>query len=144
MTPVEMMVEMLATHHELARAMELLAQAIGGMIRGGPGGNGGNRGGARDLERPCSYQDFLKTHPPMFTSTAEPLDVEHWLRILEQKFQLLMVTDEQKVRFAAQQLLGSACAWWDTFNDMQPVDHHVTWQEFTTTFREYYIFLLVC
>ena len=22
---------------------------------------------------------------------------------------------------------------------MQPVDHHVTWQKFTTTFREYYI-----
>ena len=22
---------------------------------------------------------------------------------------------------------------------MQPVDHHVTWQEFTTAFREYYI-----
>ena len=65
--------------------------------------------------------------------------MEHWLRILEQKFQLLTVTEEQKVRFAAQQLLGSASAWWDTFNAMQSVDHHVTWQEFTTAFREYYI-----
>ena len=34
--------------------------------------------------------------------TIEPLDVEHWLRIMEQKFQLLTVTDEQKVRFATQ------------------------------------------
>ena len=59
--------------------------------------------------------------------TAEPLDAEHCLRILEQKFQLLTMTEEQKVRFAAQQLLGSANAWWDTFNAMQPVDHHVTW-----------------
>ena len=41
-------------------------------------------------------------HPPTFTPMAEPLDVEHWLRILEQKFLLLTVTDEQKVRFAAQ------------------------------------------
>ena len=41
-------------------------------------------------------------HPPMFTPTTEPLDMEHWLRILEQKFQLLTVTDEQKVSFAAQ------------------------------------------
>ena len=47
--------------------------------------------------------------------------------------------EEQKVRFATQQLLGSASAWWDTFNAMHPVDHRVTWQEFTTTFREYYI-----
>ena len=49
------------------------------------------------------------------------------------------MTDEQKVRFAAQQLLGSASAWWHTFNVMQPMDHHVTWLEFTTTFRQYYI-----
>ena len=74
-------------------------------------------------------------HPPMFKPTAKPLDAEHWLRILEQKFQLITVTKEQKVRFVAQQLLGSTSAWWDTFNAMQPVDHRVTWQEFTTTFR---------
>ena len=49
------------------------------------------------------------------------------------------MTNEQKVHFAAQQLLGSASAWWDTFNAMQPMDHHVTWQEFTTAFCQYYI-----
>ena len=75
----------------------------------------------------------------MFTPTAEPLDVEHRFRILEQKFQLLNVTDEQKVRFAAQHLLGPASAWWDTFNAMQPMDHHMTWREFTTAFHQYYI-----
>jgi hypothetical protein len=47
--------------------------------------------------------------------------------VLEQKFLLLTVTNEQKVCFAAQQLLGSASAWWDTFNAMQQVDHRVTW-----------------
>ena len=49
------------------------------------------------------------------------------------------MTDEQKVRFATQQFLGSASAWLDTFNAMQPVDHHVSWQEFTTAFHQYYI-----
>ena len=44
----------------------------------------------------------MKTHPPMFTPTAEPLDAEHWLRILEQKFLLLTITEEQKVRILAQ------------------------------------------
>jgi len=29
--------------------------------------------------------------------------------------------------------------WWDTFNALQPADRSLTWQEFTTTFREYYI-----
>jgi hypothetical protein len=80
---VEMMAEMLATRRELARAMELLAQAIGGFARGGPSGNGRNEGGARVPKRACSYQDFLGTHPPTFTPTTEPLDVEHWLRILK-------------------------------------------------------------
>jgi len=83
MTHVEMMSEMLAARRELARALEMLAQAIGGFARGGHGGNDGNRGGARGPEGPCSYQDFLKTHPPTFTPTAEPLDAEHWLCILE-------------------------------------------------------------
>ena len=49
------------------------------------------------------------------------------------------MTDEQKVRFAAQELLGLASAWWDTFNAMQQLDHWVTWQEFTAAFREFYI-----
>ena len=61
-----------------------------------------NGGGARGPEGPFSYQDFLKMHPPMFMPMAEPLDAEHWLHILEQKFLLLTVTDEQKVRFVVQ------------------------------------------
>ena len=57
MTHVEMMVEMLAAHRESARAMELLAQAISGISRGGHRGNGGNRGGARGPKGPYLYQD---------------------------------------------------------------------------------------
>ena len=126
MTPVEIMAELLAAcwesaaaHQETARAMDIMAQAIVGLARGGHGGNGGNGGGARHPKGPSSYQDFLKTHPPTFTPSDEPLDVEHWLHIMEQKFLLLDVADEQKVRFAAQQLLGSASAWWDTFHAME-------------------------
>ena len=37
MTHAEMMAEMLAARRESARAMELLAQAIGGFARGGHG-----------------------------------------------------------------------------------------------------------
>ena len=99
--------------------MEIMAQVITGLARGGPGGNGGNGGGARRPEGQSSYQDFLKTHPPTFMSSDGPLEVEHWLRTMEQKFWLLGVTDEQKVYFAAQQLLGSIGAWWETFHAME-------------------------
>ena len=86
MTHVKMMAEMLAARRESAYAVETLAQSIGGFVRGGLGGNGGNGGGAHGPKKPCSYQVFLGTHPPMFTPTAEPLYIEHWLCILEQKF----------------------------------------------------------
>ena len=77
MTHAEMMVELLVAHQESARAMDIMAQAVVGLARGGPGGNGGNGGGARYPEEPSSYQDFLKTHPPTFTPSDEPLDAEH-------------------------------------------------------------------
>ena len=102
MTHAKMMVELLAACRESARAMDIMAQAVAGLARGGHGGNGGNGGGARRPKGQSSYQDFLKTHPPTFTPSDEPLDAEHWLHILEQKFLLLDVADEQKVRFAAQ------------------------------------------
>jgi hypothetical protein len=80
------MAEMMAARRESARALEMQAHAIGGYTHGGPDGNGGNGGGARGPERPCSYQDFLGTHPPMFTPTAEPLDAKHLVHIMEPKF----------------------------------------------------------
>ena len=38
--------KMMVARRELARALEMLAQAIGGFAHGGTGGNGGNGGGA--------------------------------------------------------------------------------------------------
>jgi hypothetical protein len=42
MTQAEMMAELLASRRETARALELMAQAVGGLAHGGPGGNGGD------------------------------------------------------------------------------------------------------
>ena len=146
LSAAEVMVELLAARQEsaaarqeTARAMEIMAQAVAGLARGGPGGNGGNGGGARRPEGQSSYQDFLKTHPPTFTLLDDPLEAEHWLRMLEQKFRLLGVANEQKVHFASQQLLGSAGAWWETFLAAELPDHPATWQEFSTAFREFFI-----
>ena len=55
MTHAEMMAEMLVACRESARALEMLAQAIGGFTCGGSGGNGKNGGGAHGPERPCTY-----------------------------------------------------------------------------------------
>ncbi|XP_066351670.1 uncharacterized protein [Miscanthus floridulus] len=59
--------------------------------------------------------------------------------MLEQKFRLLRVANEQKVHFASQQFLGSVGAWWETFLAVELPDHPATWQEFSTAFHEFFI-----
>jgi hypothetical protein len=41
-------------------------------------------------------------HPPLFTEAGEPLEADHWLRVMESKFGLLHCTKVQKTLFAAQ------------------------------------------
>jgi hypothetical protein len=45
----------------------------------------------------------------------DPLDANHWLHVTETKFGLLNCSEFQKTLFAAQQLYGSASAWWATY-----------------------------
>ena len=84
MTPAKIMANLLAArresataHQEIARALDVMAQAVVGLAHGGHRGHGGNRDGAHCPEGLSSYQDFLKTHPPTFTPSDEPLEVEH-------------------------------------------------------------------
>jgi hypothetical protein len=89
----------------------------------------------------ASYQDFLSTQPPLFHKADEPLDANAWLRTIESKFILLSApcSDDNKALFAAQQLCGTACIWWDHYHAMQPAGHVVTWDEFRTAFRAHHI-----
>jgi hypothetical protein len=66
--------------------------------------------------------EFLATQPPTFTEASEPLEADHWLHIIESKFELLNYTKNQKTLFAAQQLLGDAREWWDSFTATRPAN----------------------
>jgi hypothetical protein len=74
---------------------ELLQQLIANSTRGG--------NGARNAPAlaPTTYSDFAATHPPLFTETGEPLEADHWLRVMESKFGLLRYTEMQKTLFTA-------------------------------------------
>jgi hypothetical protein len=100
---------------------------------------GGN--GARNAKAPAptTYSDFVTTHPPLFTEAGEPLEADHWLRVIESKFGLLRCTEVQKTLFAAQQLRGDASAWWANYTATRPTDYQVPWAEFRNAFRAYYI-----
>jgi hypothetical protein len=54
--------------------------------------NGTMVGNVRDQAR-NSYVEFLTTQPPNFTEASEPLEVDHWLRTIESKFELLNCTE---------------------------------------------------
>jgi hypothetical protein len=48
---------------------ELLQQLIANSTRGG--------NGARNASAPTTYNDFVATHPPLFTKAGEPLEADH-------------------------------------------------------------------
>jgi hypothetical protein len=75
---------------------ELLRQLIANSTRGG--------NGARNAPAPAltTYSDFAATHPPLFTEVGEPLEADHWLRVMESKFGLLRYTKVQKTLFTTQ------------------------------------------
>jgi hypothetical protein len=55
-----------------------------------------------------SYLEFSETRPPLFVKAEDPLEVDEWIRVMEQKFGLVRCTETQKLLIAAQQLRGPA------------------------------------
>jgi hypothetical protein len=54
---------------------------------------------------------------------GEPLEADHWLRVIESKFGLLHCTEVQKTLFTAQQLWGDTNEWWDNYTATHPTDY---------------------
>ncbi|GJN27943.1 hypothetical protein PR202_gb16011 [Eleusine coracana subsp. coracana] len=101
----------------------------------GQGGNCHNN----NQPQQSTYSDFLGTHPPTFERARELLDADHWLRQTESKFSLLGCTEHQKVLFAAQQLQGSASAWWANYESSLPTGRRPEWNDFKAAFRAHFI-----
>jgi hypothetical protein len=113
--------------------IELLRQLVANSTRGG--------NGARNAPAPAptTYSDFVATHLLLFTEAGEPLEADHWFRVMESKFGLLHCTEVQKTLFAAQQLWADASAWWANYTATCPADYQVPWAEFRNAFRAHYI-----
>jgi hypothetical protein len=89
--------------------------------------------------RDTTYLEFSETRPPLFVKAEEPLGVDEWVRVMEQKFGLIRCTETQKPLFAAQRLRGPASTWWANFSAIQPAGHQITWEKFKLAFREHYV-----
>jgi hypothetical protein len=69
--------------------------------------HGGN--GARNVPAPAptTYDNFVATHPSLFTEAGVPLKADHWLWVMESKFGLLRCTKVQKTPFAHSSCVGT-------------------------------------
>jgi hypothetical protein len=101
--------------------------------------HGAARQQPRHQERDSLYLDFLATHSPVFVDATNPLEVDSWLCTTESKFGLLHCTEYQKTLYTAQQLRGTAGAWWTSYITTLPDDHHVLWDEFCTAFHAHHL-----
>jgi hypothetical protein len=46
----------------------------------------------RQGPRETSYLEFSETRPPLFVKAEDPLEVDEWIRVMEQKFGLIRCT----------------------------------------------------
>ena len=58
---------------------------------------------------------FLRTKPPTFAGSSNPLEADDWLRVIERKLESFKCQDRDKVLLAAHQLTGTALAWWENY-----------------------------
>jgi hypothetical protein len=58
---------------------------------------------------------------------------------MESNFGQLHYIEYQKTLYVAQQLRGTAGAWWASYITTLPNDHHVTWGEFRTAFHAHHL-----
>lgn len=79
--------------------------------------------------------DFLRSHPPEFSHTIEPVEADDWLKDVERKLNLVQCTPVEKTLFAAHQLRGSAADWWENYCNAHPDAVNIEWAEFADAFR---------
>jgi len=82
---------------------------------------------------------FLRTKPPTFAGSSNPLEADDWLRVIERKLEPFECQDRDKVLLAAHQLTGTALALWENYCAAAEDATTITWNEFVKEFRRYHI-----
>ena len=77
----------------------------------------------------------MRTNPPTFEATAEPMEVEDWLRDIERKLTLSRCNEAEKVNFATHQLKGTVAEWWENYRATHVSPNDINWEEFAEAFR---------
>jgi hypothetical protein len=83
--------------------------------------------------------EFLRTKPPTFGGSVNPLDADDWLRAILRELEPFNCEDRDKVLLAAHQLTRTALAWWENYYAAAKDPSAITWDEFVEEFRRYHI-----
>jgi hypothetical protein len=59
--------------------------------------------------------EFMRGHPLVFTYSADPMDVEDWLRTVEPVLHTAQCDDREKVLYAPRLLRGATQSWWESY-----------------------------
>ena len=82
----------------------------------------------------ANISEFMRLRPPTFSSSAEPMEADDWLRAVGRKLDMIQFSDRQRVLFASHQLNGPASECWDNFTQSHADAQTITWDEFVQTF----------
>jgi hypothetical protein len=77
--------------------------------------------------------------PPTFASSPDPLHANDWLQPVEKMLNIAQSSDREKVLYASGRLTSPAADWWDSYVAAHDATYTITWAEFTTQFKNYYI-----
>jgi hypothetical protein len=83
--------------------------------------------------------EFLRTKPPTFGRSVNPLDADDWLRAILRELEPFLCEDRDKVLLATHQLTRTALAWWEIYCAAAKDPSAITWDEFVEEFRRYHI-----
>jgi hypothetical protein len=85
------------------------------------------------------HREFMSHKPSTFSSSLNPLHANDWLKIVDKMLNIAQCTDREKVLYASGRLAGPAAHWWDSYCAAHAAANTITWAEFSTHFRNYYI-----
>ncbi|XP_041025395.1 uncharacterized protein LOC121265796 [Juglans microcarpa x Juglans regia] len=84
----------------------------------------------------CTFEQFNRTHPPTFDGRGDTNAAEDWIQDIEEIYDVLECTDQQKVRSAAFKLTGEAKRWWNSEKVIREAEGTgvIVWAQFKQNF----------
>jgi hypothetical protein len=82
---------------------------------------------------------FMRGHPFVFAHSADPMDTEDWLRIVERELHTAQCNDREKVLYGPRLLRGAAQSWWESWLATHVDPEAIIWEEFRDKFRRYHV-----